>query len=159
MIVIKYNKETSEKVKVKYPAIWGKSVPNLDKNIVFYEIKELERPTYNPDQYTVKEKYNLTEIKGEFLNICEVEYFLVEVSKDIVITNLNNSFGVWIDGVYPLYKRINDTDEVTDEGNIRKAKRYVGVKTDKNQCSQHDDQFDSLYIFTFAVSGNESQYK
>jgi len=126
MIVIKYNKKTGEKDKVKYPAIWGDPVPNLDKDIVFYEIKELEKPSYDTNQFTIKEKYNLTEIEGDYLLICEVEYFLVEKPEAAIIQFLNNSVGRWIDGnggrdgngEYPLWEQNKHTG---------KAIRYMNV--------------------------------
>lgn len=131
MNVIKYTKSTGKKEKTTYPGTWGEQVPGLIEDIEFYEIEGV-MPVYNHNQYTVKEKYKLTDMVGEFLKVCEVEYFLVEIEQAVVVNNLNSRFGKFIDNNYPLYKRINDLDKKTTDGDDRRDK-YWGLKSEREK--------------------------
>lgn len=105
MIVIKEIKDIGETFKVPYPAKWGNEIINLDDNIEFYEIQNGEKPVFNSNQFDLIETITLTEFKGDFLNIAEIEYSLKEKRQDEIIDFLNNSVGSWIDTQYPFWEQ------------------------------------------------------
>ncbi len=121
MIVIKYIKSTGAVQKVKYPGIWPNPLKGLDADIEYYEIQALEKPAYNPHQFDLVEQWNLSETKGELLNICEVSWQLQEKSQAEVISNFNHAFGSFIDSAYPLWQRIKDLNFQSIDGDLRKA--------------------------------------
>jgi len=122
MRVIKHIKSTGEKIKQEYPAIWPTPIYRLDSNLEFYEIQIMPYPeNYNPNQHNAVEILTLTETQGELLKICLIEWDLQEKPQSEVLTNFNNSFGTFIDDAYPLWKRIKDFSQPTDEGTIRQA--------------------------------------
>jgi len=122
MKVIKRIKSTGQLIKTEYPAIWGTLVYKLDDNLEFFEIKQLPIPEFNSHQYTAVEKLTITENIGEFLPICEVGFELIEKSKESVLNDFNTLFGNFIDENYPLWQRIKDISNPSENGALRLAK-------------------------------------
>lgn len=114
--------ENSTMLKCQYPREDKEPVIGLDKAIEFYEIQVLPKPDeYNPEKHNIAEIWTLTETQGEFLKVCLIEWQLTDKPQSEVLTNFNNAFGTFIDNAYPLWKRVKDVSQTTDEGIIRQA--------------------------------------
>ncbi|MFA6400864.1 MAG: hypothetical protein WCX31_04455 [Salinivirgaceae bacterium] len=114
--------QSTEMLKTTYPREDKEPIVGLDASIEFYEIQTMPYPgDYDPNKHTISEIWTLTTNQGEFLKVCLIEWLLTEKPQAEVLVNFNNSFGNFIDTAYPIWKRVKDFSQPTNEGTLRQA--------------------------------------
>lgn len=126
MKVIKHVKSTGEKSKVEYPAIWGEPVYRLDEDITYYEIQILPYPeNYDVHKHELIEVCTITDNIGTFLNVCLIEWQLVDKPQSSVLEDFNNVFGAFIDVSYPMWRRVKDISFPSESGTLRQEQELA----------------------------------
>lgn len=105
MIAYLFNKSTGKGEKKKYPRKDNIIIPDLDKNLEWYELKYAPRPVINEMQYYLREYVERGDVIENTLPIATVNYAIEQLGEAIVITNLNNSVGRHIDASYPQWEQ------------------------------------------------------
>jgi len=115
MNIILYNKITKERIFKKYPRNDLEPIVGLSDDIIVYYVIESDKPNY--DNRTHSLKFNeiwsddIYEDK-EHIKICYKNYYLSQLPNEIIIENLNNSVGDWIDNNYPLWEQNKHTGQI-----------------------------------------------
>jgi hypothetical protein len=140
MYVIKHNKNSGAITKEVYPRIDIEPIVGLAEELEYFEITYAEMPTYNLKEFTVLENMVLTEeISTRFpaLKIAIIEYELLLIPKNEVLSNFNKTFGEFIDTAYPIWQRVKDMSAPTDEGVLRQAQESALRETRLNRANSY----------------------
>jgi hypothetical protein len=106
-VIYKDSKQTIEK---DYPTNIENAVYKLDSSIQYYYINELKPDNPNSNRYDLVKEDILTEENHpeyKHLKICNRVWKLVEKDSSIVIQNLNEKYGNYLDEQYPQIVRLN----------------------------------------------------
>lgn len=109
MKVIIYNTDTQEQKYVDYLKSDNTEIIGLAENIKIYAINEDNLPEYDSLSQKIvriEEMTNIPDTVYPFLNKFQISWNIEQLPNEDIIGNLNNYIGDYLDGHYPIWKRI-----------------------------------------------------
>lgn len=108
MMFYRINTDTSEKRKVKYPRNDYNPIYNIDSNIKYYAIVESEKPLHDSRTHRLVVHEDVIDEAWDghdHIGVYNISYSVEQLPNDVIIQNLKDSVGQYIDEQYPYWEQ------------------------------------------------------